>query len=116
MPRYVGEEERITPGGLVWIVGAASGARRAVIVGAIVAIRVTYFNHRALVFRNCFELRGVDGAKPSIGGDSGAIVMADDGAVLGMIFGGAADMSVSVAFPMRPAIQALGCKLVTFSF
>jgi hypothetical protein len=100
-------------GGLVWVVGSASGPKRGYIsdVGGVVSI---LFGDRQAMFVDCLMLASLDkSSRLTAPGDSGSLVIRDDGAILGMTFAGTPRRTL--AFPLDRALNALNCRLIAFN-
>jgi hypothetical protein len=96
----------------VWIIGSSSGPKRAHISAVAVVTWISYDNGKAM-FRDCLELQSRDGSPLNAPGDSGSLVIRDDGSIVGMTFAGNSKMTL--AFRLPAVLDALACRLITFS-
>jgi hypothetical protein len=91
----------------VFKVGATSGVTRGVVAVTSAEFRMAS-KGESYVFTNTFGIRG---DKPFMyPGDGGAIVVSEDGAILGLLFTG--NRRMSFACSIRAVLERLGCDLI----
>jgi hypothetical protein len=97
------------PGAEVSKLGSASGFTKGRITSVDHDVRVL-IGDRQYWFAGAALVEG-DGAEPfAKPGDAGAVVVAPEGEVMGMLFAGAG--CLAYAFPLKGALERLGCSLV----
>jgi hypothetical protein len=89
-------------------IGAGTGLTK----GVIKEVQCTIFlhiEHQSYRFDDAIMINGISGRKFSGKGDSGAVVMNEEGLVYGLIFAAGDDMTVMC--PIGPVLKMLECKL-----
>jgi hypothetical protein len=102
-PREVRLKER------VFKVGATSGVTWGVVTDLLYTIAIAG-KGESYVFADMIMIRGEDRKPLMHPGDAGAVIVGEDGAVLGLMLAGSA--RVSIACPIRAVLEQLGCDLL----
>ena len=109
LPRYKlprpGRPANPVLGDLVFKVGRTTGLRRGRIVGVNERLGPVSYALGDCWFRGSFTIEGLGGRSFSEGGDSGAVVVRDNGEVIGMIYAG--NGVETFACPITDALSAL---------
>lgn len=104
-------------GMLVKKVGRTTGITHGEIVGVFsTPLGIPYQGDRfksTVYFQGAWAIQGTGGDPFSLGGDSGSLVVTEDGlSAVGLIFAGATNGSTSFMIPIHRALAALGATLV----
>ena len=96
------------PGRTVWKAGSATGLTQGKITSVDHEVRVQ-IGDRQYWFDGAAPVEGEDGKAFAGPGDAGAVIVDQAGEVMGMVFAGADRLAY--AFPLRGALERLGCSL-----
>jgi hypothetical protein len=99
-----------TIGDRVFKVGRTTGVTVGTVETVSCILGPIHFESGNCWFRGLFEIRGVGGTRFSDSGDAGALVVREDGVVIGVLFAGT-DTS-SYASPIETVLDAFNCSML----
>jgi hypothetical protein len=91
-------------------VGAISKVTWGVVEARLVSFHVAASKGQSYEFKDMFSIQGEGRTAFMYPGDAGAIVVGEDGALLGLVFAGSA--RIGIACPIRVVLDRLGCDLL----
>jgi hypothetical protein len=100
-------------------VGRTSGVTNGIVLAVLPEVSIIVGNSGRIMVSDCMLIAAEDGSEFSMPGDSGAVVVRDDGAAIGIVIARSqatgTGKGTTVAFPLERALKCVNLKLLSVS-